>query len=163
VGRRLAATTAVIAAAMGTIAGRTLTRFEVVEESMAPSLLPGDYLVARRAGAPARGHVVIYEHPQRSGFYLIKRVVGLPGETVDVAEGRLTIDGAVLEEPWANGPTPGNGHWPLAMGEVFVMGDSRVVSTDDSRYLGPVPVSHIEWRAVARYWPPTRAGRPASS
>lgn len=162
--RRLTTAVAFAAAAVGLAATRDLARFAVAEGSMAPALLPGDYLIARRLRRrPARGDVAIFEHPARSHFHLIKRVVGLPGEEVDVIGGQVHIDGRPLAEAWASGPTLGNGSWQLGPAEVFVLGDSRALSADDSRTIGPVPIAAIGWRAALRYWPPSRAGRPAAA
>ncbi len=161
-GRRLT-TASAIAAAAGILVSRDFTRFSVVEESMAPALLPGDYLIAKRVRRPPnRGDVVVFEHPTRAGFHLIKRVVGLPGERVDIAGGQVHVNSRPLAEPWANGPTTGEGSWQLGASEAFVLGDSRADSADDSRTLGPIALEALEWRAVLRYWPLTRAGRPAS-
>jgi signal peptidase I len=153
-----------VAAVVAFVTGRSLTRFAVAEESMAPSLLPGDYLLARRRKdrPPRRGDVVIFEHPGRDGFFLIKRIVGLPTEVVSIDDGRVLVDGRPIAEPWAGSRTTGDGRWSIGADEVFVLGDSRAASADDSRRLGPVALERIEWRAIARYWPPTRAGRPAA-
>lgn len=130
---------------------------------MAPALLPGDYLVTRRLRhPPRRGDVVIFGHPTRAGFHLIKRVVGLGGESVDIAGGQVHIDGRPLAEAWADGPTRGDGSWQVGPAEAFVLGDARALSADDSRTLGPVPLAAMEWRAAFRYWPLSRAGRPAA-
>ena len=161
-GKRLT-TASAFAAAAGVLVSRDFTRFSVAEESMAPALLPGDYLIAKRLRRPpTRGDVVVFEHPTRSGFHLIKRVVGLPGERVDIASGQVHVNARPLAEPWANGPTVGEGSWHLGAQDSFVLGDSRADSADDSRSLGPVTVDELQWRAVLRYWPLTRAGRPAS-
>lgn len=137
---------------------KDLRRYEIVEHSMSPELEPGDYVLALAARRELmRGDVVIFVHPDRPGFELVKRVVGMPGETVAVANGQVHIDGAVLPEPWAVGPTRGDGTWRLGA-EVFVLGDQRSLSAGDSRQIGPVPRSAIAWRAAARYWPAHRIG-----
>ncbi len=165
-GRRVAG--AAIGAALAAIAGallrREFGRFEVAEESMAPALLPGDYLLTRRvSGSPLRGQIVVFPHPARHRFYLTKRVVGLPGERIEISGGQVHVDGRPLAEPWADGPTLGDGSWDLEPGEVFVLGDRRALSADDGRSLGPIRAADIEWRAVLRYWPPDRLGRPAEA
>ena len=104
----------------------------------------------------------MFEHPDRDGFFLVKRVVGIGGEVVDISGGQVHVDGRPLAEPWADGPTTGEGHWELGPGEAFVLGDARAASADDSRILGPIPAERLQWRAAMRYWPPLRAGRPAA-
>ncbi len=107
-------------------------RFEIAERSMAPALLPGDYVVAVRYAPVERGSVVVFPHPGRDDFYLVKRVAALPGDEV---AGRI-----------------------LEAGLVWVLGDDLNASTDDSRALGPIPIGAIEARVVWRYWPARRIG-----
>ena len=129
---------------------------------MAPALLSGDYLITRKLRRPLqRSDVVVFHH--RDGFSLITRVVGLPGEAIDIAGGQVHLDGRPLAEPWANGPTVGDGSWTLSPTQAFVLGDSRAVSTDDSRTIGPINLTEETWRAVLRYWPLGRIGRPATA
>lgn len=155
--RRTGKTTAtVVIAAMGIAALRgRFRRYEIAEQSMLPALRPGDYIVAVLSRELLRGDIVIFDYPDRVGFELVKRVVGLPGDRVAIANGRVHINGVVLAESWANGPTLPNGEWPLRRDEVFVLGDNRAVSGGDSRTVGPIAVDTIGWRVVARYWPPS--------
>ncbi len=134
-------------------------RYEIAEHSMAPTLLPGDYVVAVAIRRPVvRGDVVILDHPDRPGFELVKRVIGLPGELVTVANGQVHIDGAVLPEPWADGPTLPGGEWRLGSDEIFLLGDHRAASAGDSRELGAVPAQSAAWSVEFRYWPVGRIG-----
>lgn len=127
---------------------------------MEPELSEGDYVLARaRSGPVGRGEIVIVPHPEILGFDLAKRVVGLPGEVVDLSNGYVHIDGVVFAEPWADGPTRPNGEWTLDGSSIFVLGDNRPESAADSRTLGPIDATKIKWRIVARYWPPTKIGR----
>ena len=127
---------------------------------MTPALHPGDYVIARRGQVPfRRGEIVVYRHPDRPGFDLVKRVVGQAGEQVDISGGQVHIQGHVLAEPWADGPALGDGSWSLGPEEVFVLGDRRSQSADDSRSLGGIPFDSIEATVRFRYWPPTRFGK----
>lgn len=127
---------------------------------MEPHLSEGDYVLARAtSGPPGRGEIVIVPHPEIPGFELAKRVVGLPGEVVDLSNGYVHLDGVVLAEPWADGPTRPDGEWTLDGSSVFVLGDNRPESAADSRTLGPIDVTKIKWCLVARYWPLTKIGR----
>jgi signal peptidase I len=137
-----------------------LARFEISEHSMAPALLPGDFvLAARLGGSIRRGTIVVFEHPERSGFDLVKRVIGMPGERLEIGRGQVHIGDSVLPEPWADGPTLGDGALQLGEREIFVLGDRRADSAGDSRATGPLPLDQVEWRVLGRYWPPARAGR----
>lgn len=159
--RGLVATGAGVTAAItAVVAARgSFRRFEIVNESMRPALEPGDWVIAHRLHhAPSRGDVVVFEHEERPGISLVKRVIGLPGETVEVARGQVHIDGTVLPEPWASGFTVPDSLTTVPAGMVFVLGDHRVAAGGDSRTLGPIAASAITWRVMARYWPATRVG-----
>lgn len=136
-----------------------LRRYEIVESSMEPQLQPGDYVITRHHhGAPERGTIVILEHPNLPGFEIVKRIVGLPGEKIVIGNGFVHADGAILAEPWADGPTRPDSEWDLGPEEVFVLGDNRAASAADSRTIGPVDVTAIAWKVIARYWPASAAG-----
>jgi signal peptidase I len=136
-----------------------LRRFEVTEDSMSPALTDGDYVIATRlVSSPLRGDVVVFPHPHSPGFLMIKRVVGLPGEVVQIENGQIAANGHLLAEPWANGAMLGTHEWTLDDRQLVVLSDNRTVSTEDSRELGPLPVGDL-WRVGFRYWPPDRIGR----
>lgn len=140
-------------------AARMSRRFTIVDDSMRPTFEPDDWVIARRhRGVPARGHVVVFTHPSYPGWTLIKRVIGLPGEQITVTNGQMEINGHVLAEPWADGPTATRAEETVPDGTVWVMADRRAVSSVDSRVLGSIPIGDVGWMVVARYWPPSRAG-----
>lgn len=126
-----------------------------------PSMQPNlyyDYRVMvekvtyRLIHGPRRGDVAVFDIPEEETS-LIKRVVALPGETIEVRGGHTYIDGEMIEEPWVQhfgGPDyPSTVVPPL---HVFVMGDNRP-SSRDSRAFGPVHIDQIIGRAVFIYWP----------
>jgi signal peptidase I len=90
-------------------------------------------------------------------MFLIKRVIGLPGERIEIADRHVAVDGRTLGEPWAAGPTFPDGTWNVPDNAVFLLGDRRAVSTGDGRSTGPTPIADITWIVVARYWPVARA------
>ena len=127
---------------------------------MIPTLSPGDWTLAKHSGgSQRRGSIVVFPHPGPEDIDVVKRVVGLPGETVTIANGQVHIDNEVLAEPWADGPTRPDGQWKLGRGQLFVLGDGRSISTADSRTLGPIDASKAVWRIVGRYWPLRSVGR----
>lgn len=155
----LAALFGVVVLVAAGISGR-LRRYAISEHSMEPALAEGDWTVARRLTAlPRRGAVVVFPHPLRPDMELVKRAVGLPGEQVTIANGQVHIDDAVLAEPWADGPSRPDGDWILGPDELFVLGDARSSSADDSRTLGLITASTVRWQIAARYWPPGSMGR----
>jgi len=136
-----------------------LRRFEIKESSMSPALESGDWIVAkRRTGTPERGDIVVFDDPQVTGMNLVKRVVGLPGENLGIENGRVTINGAVLADRWANGVTEPDGAWQIPDGHIWVLGDNRPLSTSDGRVFGPTTIESVRWKVAARYWPSTRTG-----
>ncbi len=159
--RRHWKTTFAVVAATGlvTLLRGRLRRYEIVEQSMRPALHPGDFVVAVSAGELRRGSVVIFDLPGVDDYELVKRVVGLPGERVNITNGQVHINRQTLAESWADGPTLPEGEWQLGPGEVFVLGDNRAISSSDSRAIGPIQQESIRWRVVLRYWPARTAGR----
>ncbi len=152
-----------LAAAMGltTLAAAAIQgsrRFAVVEDSMRPTLEPGDWVIARRhRGVPRRGAVVVFASPHNPQLLLIKRVIGLPGERITVANGQVHIDGSTLAETWASARTAPDSDNLVPDDAVWVLGDDRALSSADSRTIGPVPVDGVAWRVFAIYWPAGRA------
>lgn len=142
---------------------RSVRLAEVPSDSMLPTIKPGDIVVMRidayRKAMPRRGDIVIF-HDKRNGEYLIKRVVGQPGETVMVWSGRVWINGERLQEDYVRGrlilelPVGAK----LRDDEVWVMGDNRDFS-DDSRDYGPVKRAQLVGRAAAIIWPWGRRGQ----
>ena len=107
-----------------------------------------------------RGDIVVFWYPLDHSKSFIKRVVGLPGETVEIRQGRVYVNGRRLEEPYvppqvSDASTYGPVHVPPD--EYFLMGDHRN-SSNDSRVFGPVPSRYIYGKAVFVYWPIDRFG-----
>ncbi len=102
---------------------------------------------------PQRGDIVVFHIADREGADLVKRVVGLPGETVELRDGRVFIDGELLPEPYLTGFDDSN-EAPLSVpaGHYYVLGDNRGVSYD-SRFMGPIPMEQIIGKAWVSYWP----------
>jgi len=125
---------------------------------MRPTLEPGDWVIAKRhRGVPRRGAVVVFASPQDPKLLLIKRVIGLPGERVIVADGQVHIDGSTLAETWASARTAPDSDDLVPGDAVWVLGDNRALSSADSRTIGPVRLDEVAWQALAIYWPAARA------
>lgn len=138
--------------------------FFVKGASMEPSFEDGDYLlvdeISYRFSEPARGDVIIFRYPEDRSQFFIKRIVGLPGETVEIKSNRVTIynadgpDGFVLYENYLDPSqeTLGNMLTRLDDNEYFVLGDNRLQSSDSRRW-GPVNRMLITGKAFLRAWP----------
>lgn len=133
---------------------------------MAPAFVQGDFLAVTRFerrslpdASPSRGDVVISTDPRDSTLHMLKRIVGLPSDTLTLEDGLLMVNGEHLSEPYLCG-LPAyvgteNRSWRIADGSYFLMGDNRARSTD-SRDFGPVPESAIVGFVSRRLWPPQR-------
>ncbi|MDD5152660.1 MAG: signal peptidase I [Candidatus Pacebacteria bacterium] len=137
--------------------------FIVSGASMDPTFTNGQYLIidelSYKIGEPSRGDIVVFKYPNDTSKYFIKRVIGLPGETIDVNQsGQVSIkssDGKnafILEEPYIEYPKNDSIERTLAKDEYFVMGDNRAGSFD-SRIWGPVPRNLIIGKAFLRLFP----------
>jgi signal peptidase I len=141
-----------------------LEAFRIPSESMVPTLLVGDRVFVNkfiyRFTEPERGDVVVFESVNGGEEDLIKRIVALAGDEVEVRNGTLLVNGEDREEPYLNRNLPFNdsyGPSEVPEGHVFVMGDNRANSAD-SRVFGPLPIENIEGEAFVRFWPPLRIG-----
>jgi len=112
-------------------------------------------LVSLRWREPHRGEIVVLRLAGRHSDPLIKRVIGLPGDTVAIQGGKVLVNGEALDEPYLDQITPGHMSAKVVPeAHVFVLGDNRGAS-NDSRYFGMVPYESILGRAWLRYWPPS--------
>jgi signal peptidase I len=141
----------------------TLTgRYQVHGQSMVPSLQEGQYLIASKIAywlhEPARGDVIVLHPPNNSGgIPYIKRVIGLPGDVIEVRENRVWVNGVALNEPYINVQPTYTGNWIIDEGTVFVLGDNRNDSSDSHTW-GLLPDAQILGKAFFSYWPPERWG-----
>jgi signal peptidase I len=143
--------------------------YQVQQQSMENTLQPGEYVLVDkltpRIADYGRGDVVVFSPPegydQGGNTPFIKRVIGLPGDTVAVRDGQVIVNGKALAEPYTfpgsppNAPTdapPDRTEWTIAKGELFVLGDHRGASSD-SRVFGPIKRDSVIGRAWLRYWP----------
>ncbi|MDQ7030009.1 MAG: signal peptidase I [Ardenticatenia bacterium] len=132
--------------------------FRIEGFSMEPSFIPGQYLIVNKAvywfREPSRGEVVVFRFSDNPPQDYIKRIIGLPGETVEVQNGQVYINGQPLEEPWPLKP----GFYsdaPITLGpnEYYVLGDNRGNSSDSHAW-GPLDGDRIIGKAWIAYWPP---------
>lgn len=133
--------------------------------SMVPTIQLEDRIISNRLayrfGEPKTGDVVVFQNPTTDGFPLVKRVIATGGQELDIREGDVYIDGEKLDEPWVQPTRRGEDSLvePVQVpeGEVWLMGDNRVGSSD-SRVFGTVPADTIYGQAVFVYWPPRDFG-----
>ena len=148
----------------------SLGTFVVDGISMQPNLIDQQYMVANKLsyvfGSPQRGDIVILDcHPLDpslpQGANCVKRVIGTPGDTIDVTLTTISVNGHILNEPYivrdASGQESSDpGHWTLKSNQYFVMGDNRPYSWD-SRRGGPITRDLIIGKVFAVFWPLNKA------
>lgn len=134
-------------------------RIRVESISMQPTLFEGDFVIvnkiAYQIGEPSRGDVIVFKFPldpEREPY--IKRVIGLPGETVLVEDGRVYVDGLPLREPYISALPRYSGTWEVPLDSLFVLGDNRNNSSDSHSW-GMVPLEMVIGKAEVVYWPPS--------
>jgi len=135
-----------------------IQNFRIQGTSMEPNLHDDQYLIVNKfvycLHSPERGDIVVFHYPRNPRRDFIKRVIGLPGEKVEIRGKRLFINGEQLEESYAlNSSNYSWGPQRLAEDEYFVLGDNRS-SSSDSHNWGPLPRDAIVGKAWISYWPP---------
>ncbi|MGL5269162.1 MAG: signal peptidase I [Selenomonadaceae bacterium] len=127
--------------------------------SMRPTLLNQERLVVNkfiyRFRAPERGEVLVFRYPQDQSRDFIKRVIAVPGDTIEIKDGRVFVNQQLMNEPYILSQTRGD--YPLSTvpeGHIFVMGDNRN-NSEDSRFadVGFVPFNLIKGKAILVFWP----------
>ena len=137
-----------------------IENYKVYGSSMEPNFYEGEYIIVNRLPyyfhPPQRGDVVVFRYPKDFRRTFIKRVIGLPGETVEVKNGKVYINGQPLYEPYPVAEASYSwGPATVGPGEVFVLGDNRNFSSDSHNW-GMLPIRYIVGKALLCYWPPSR-------
>ena len=145
--------------------------FKIPSGSMRPTLMEGDKLFVNkfiyRFQAPQRGDIIVFKYPVDPKKDFIKRLVGFPGETVEIRDGKIHVNGRVLQDPGSFGKFYYYNHDPFGGPDdkiqvpersYYVLGDNSANSTD-SRFWGFVPQRNVLGKAIFRWWPPLRMGR----
>ena len=144
--------------------------FKIPSGSMYPTLFVGDKLFVNkylyRFEPPKRGDIVVFKYPVDPKKDFIKRLVGLPGEVVEIHDGKIVVGGKVLDDPKSFGKFYYYNHEPYGGPDdkikvpenfYYVLGDNSANSTD-SRFWGFVPKKNMLGKAIFRWWPPRRIG-----
>jgi signal peptidase I len=144
--------------------------FKIPSGSMRPTLLEGDKLFVNkylyRFEAPKRGDIIVFRFPTDPKKDFIKRLVAVGGETVEIRDGKIYVNGEVIDDPASFGKFYYYNHDPFGgpdekihvpEGQYYVLGDNSSNSTD-SRFWGFVPEKNVLGKAFFRWWPPRRIG-----
>ena len=131
-------------------------RVRVENISMKPTLQPGEFIlvnkIAYKVGQPQIGDIIVFHYPRNPTEDYIKRVIGLPGDTVNIQNGKVVVNGVTLDEPYIAAPPAYPGTWTVPEGQLFVLGDNRNQSSDSHSW-GFVPMNLVVGKALFVYWP----------
>jgi signal peptidase I len=136
-------------------------RIRVDGYSMEPTLQSGEFVIVNRLAykftEPQIGDVIVFHYPRDPEQEYIKRVIGLPGDTVRVSQGEVYINGEPLAEPYIAAEPTYDSTWNVPADSFFVLGDNRNNSSDSHNW-GAVPQDYVIGKALLVYWPPEQWG-----
>ncbi len=148
--------TLLLSAALFLVINALSARVRVDGFSMLPTLQDGEFVLVNRLAyrfdAPQRGDIVVFHFPLDPQQDLIKRVIGLPGDTVSIQGGIVQVNEGILQEPYIAQSPLYAGTWVVPPGHLFVLGDNRNDSSDSHSW-GMLPFENVVGRAVLIYWP----------
>jgi len=150
------AQTLILALVLYFLIDSVIGRVRVVNISMLPTLRQDELMMvnklAYRFSDVQRGDIIVFHYPQNPSEDFVKRVIGVPGDTVSINRGVVYINDQAIDEPYIAAPPTYNGQWIVSAGTVFVLGDNRNQSSDSHQW-GNVPLENIIGRALVIYWP----------
>jgi signal peptidase I len=136
-------------------------RIRVDGSSMEPTLHSGEFMIVNRLAykfaEPQTGDVVVFHYPGNPEQEYIKRVIGLPGDHVVIANGQVSVNSQLLDEPYIAAPPEYEESTIVPPAMLFVLGDNRNNSSDSHSW-GPVEVDQVVGKAIMVYWPPSNWG-----
>lgn len=136
-------------------------RFRIEGYSMLPTLEEGEMVIISKLAyyfdEPERGDIIVLHFPNDRSRDFIKRVVGVPGDHIEIGDGHVVINGHTLEEPYINAAPSYSGTWDVPEGQYFVLGDNRNNSSDSHNW-SFLPGKDIVGKAWLIYWGPDKWG-----
>ncbi len=134
-----------------------VARVQVENISMQPTLHEGEFIMVNRLaykhGNYQRGDIVIFHNPVNPREDFIKRLIGIPGDQIEIRNGKVSVNGVILQEDYIAEPVSYQGQWTVPEGYLFVLGDNRNQSYDSHSW-GYLPQENVVGKAVVIYWPP---------
>ena len=136
-------------------------RFRIEGHSMLPTLQEGEYVIINKLSYyledPERGDIIVLNFPNDRSRDFIKRVIGIPGDYIEVDNGQVMINGTILDEPYINAQPNYSGTWQVPEDQYFVLGDNRNNSSDSHNW-SFLPQEDIVGKAWLIYWGPENWG-----
>ena len=131
--------------------------YRIKNRSMEPYLHNNDLILTRKWDNPRRGQVLLIKSKIYPHQLNIKRLVGLPGDSIAIKEGSLWLNGRTLTEPYLEGNPASDleidRDWIVPKATFFVLSDNRMLGTEDSRNYGPIPKQSVKCQMIMRIWP----------
>ncbi|MCP4426964.1 MAG: signal peptidase I [Chloroflexi bacterium] len=132
-------------------------RYRIDGSSMNPTLFDGEYLIINNVSyyldEPQPGDIIVFKHPNND-LNLIKRVIGIPGDHIEIRDRQVAVNNELLDEPYIAAPPNYSGSWDVPDGEYFVLGDNRNNSSDSHSW-SFLPEGNVVGKAMFIYWPPS--------
>lgn len=139
------------------IVNSLIGRYRIDGSSMNPTLYDGEYLIINNVSyyldEPQHGDIIVFKHPNNE-LNLIKRIIGVAGDHVEIRNQQVKVNDIVLDEPYIAAPPNYTGTWDVPEGTFFVLGDNRNNSSDSHSW-SYLPEENIIGKAMVVYWPPS--------
>jgi signal peptidase I len=136
-------------------------RIRVDGHSMVPTFKDGEFIIVEKISYrfvdPQRGDIIVFHYPRNPEEEYIKRVIGLPGDHIQVDSGVVYVNGVALEEPYISDQPSYEAELVVPDGELYVLGDNRNNSSDSHNW-GTVPMEYLVGKAIFVYWPLNELG-----
>ena len=159
--RREVLETALLTVVIFFVVNYTTGRYRIDGDSMEPTMHNREYVIINKVsykiGQPQRGDIIVFEYPRSPDRDFIKRIIGLPGDTVDIRNGAVFVNGAKLTEVYIADAPLYSSTWTVEPAQYFVLGDNRNNSSDSHSW-GLLPAENIIGKAWVTYWPITDWG-----
>jgi signal peptidase I len=146
--------TVILAVVLYFLIDSVVARVRVENISMEPTLLPGQFILVNKLAVKLndinRGDIIVFHHSPTEDY--IKRVIGLPGDSIVIRANSVYVNNQKITEPYIAAEPAYNGSWVVPEGELFVLGDNRNQSSDSHEW-GYVPINQVIGKALVIYWP----------
>ncbi len=148
--------TIILAVVLYFLIDSVVARVRVENISMEPTLMPGQFILVNKLAVKLndiqRGDIIVFHFPQNPKEDYIKRVIGLPGDSIVIRGNKVFVDNQEITEPYISAEPAYNGTWVVPEGNLFVLGDNRNQSSDSHSW-GYVPINLVVGKALIIYWP----------
>ncbi len=150
------AQTIILAVVLYFLIDSVVARVRVENISMEPTLNPGEFILVNKLAVKLndvnRGDIIVFHFPQNPKEDYIKRVIGLPGDSIVIRANNVYVNNQEITEPYVAAEPAYNGSWVVPEGNLFVLGDNRNQSSDSHSW-GYVPMNLVVGKALVIYWP----------